>query len=78
MNIVEINNIIIQSKDNKSGYFLAFFHTEAQYSSTSIKLGTLALCYIGYLSRPPINATGFRGNGGGVGPFSASDFWLNT
>jgi hypothetical protein len=42
MNIVEINKII-QSKDNKSGYFLAFFLTEAQYSSTSIKPGVLAL-----------------------------------
>ena len=32
---------------------------------------------MGYLSKPPINSTGFCGNGGGVGPFSASDFWLN-
>ena len=36
--------------------------------------GALALRCMGYLSRPPINSTGFRGNGGGIGPFNVSDF----
>ena len=85
LNIVEINNINIQLKDIK---FLSC--TESKYASArSPKLVLLEILGIfdrsfqrfltsGALALRCINATGFRGNGGGVGPFSASDFWLNT